>query len=232
MKRIPSTLANKWPELLLELIVITVGIVGAFGLNNWNENRKSRNVEVKILSEILDNLKEDGANILQAERQLANSVKSISSLLNSNLRTMNDDSLAKNLALFINFYKYHPIDNAYETLKSSSASISSIELKNAISRYYEYEQNRALSGLMDVEDQFHKYLVPFAREYIEDFNWLKSATPRNKTSEFFSDLEKELIGAKDNNGQTLIVIRKFINSNRNLQKEINTNLNLRRERTE
>ncbi|MEO9872231.1 DUF6090 family protein [Ekhidna sp.] len=226
MKRILLTLSDKWPEFLLEIIVITVGIVGAFGLNNWNENRKARNEEVKILSEIFDNLKEDEVNIVQAENQLKKSVESIGVLLESKLPELDDETLSLNLALFINFYKYHPIDNAYETLKSSSITISDNILKNAISRYYEYEQNRVQSGLLDVENQFHRFLVPFARKHITEFAWLTSATPSARTNEFYLDLERELVGGKDNNSQTLMVLRKFIQSNLDLQHMIKNELNI------
>lgn len=55
MKRILSTFAQKWPEYLLEVLVLIVGIYGAFMLDNWNENRLSRVEE----QEILRNLKTD-----------------------------------------------------------------------------------------------------------------------------------------------------------------------------
>lgn len=225
MDRILKTLQQKWPEFLLEILVITIGILGAFALNNWSENRKIRNEEIKILSEILDNLKEDGMNLLQAEQQITNSLTSINYLINSDLTEISNELLSQNLAQFVTFYKYHPIDNAYETLKSSSVNISNNDLKNAISRYYEYEQNRVQSGILDVEDQFHRFLVPFARKHIKEFEWLTSAVPHSRDRAFYDDLKQELVGAKDNNTQTLQVLRNFIQSNQKLQQTIGDELN-------
>ena len=52
MKRILSLLKEKWPEYILEILVITIGILGAFALNNWNEDRNSKSREVLYLQAI------------------------------------------------------------------------------------------------------------------------------------------------------------------------------------
>jgi Tfp pilus assembly protein PilV len=225
MKRILNTLKEKWPEYLLEILVITVGILGAFALNNWNENRKQEANQERVLNEILNNLKEDMTQLKSAEAQLDNSVKSIVFMMENELSKIDEDTLSKHLALFINFYKYYPIDNAYETLKTSDISLSNNDLKNDISRYYEYAQNRTQSGLLDVESQFNDHLISFVRTHIKTFIWLTEARPKNRNEEFYEALTTELMGAKDNNTQTLAALRRFIESNLALQEKIEKELN-------
>ena len=59
MKKIIKLLQSKWREYLIEIAVIIIGILLAFALNNWNENRKQRQDEVYFLSKLKSNLKED-----------------------------------------------------------------------------------------------------------------------------------------------------------------------------
>ena len=60
MKRILSTLKEKWPEYLLEIFVLIIGIYGAFAVDNWN-SRRLENIEEQ---EILFNIQRDLENTL------------------------------------------------------------------------------------------------------------------------------------------------------------------------
>jgi hypothetical protein len=59
MKKILETLKQKWAEYLLEILVITLGVLFAFSLNNWNETRRTNKKIVSYLQEIKTNLVEE-----------------------------------------------------------------------------------------------------------------------------------------------------------------------------
>lgn len=59
MKRILTTLKEKWPEYLLEIFVIVLSIFGGLELENWNENRQNQNKENQYLQHLLADAKKD-----------------------------------------------------------------------------------------------------------------------------------------------------------------------------
>ena len=113
MKRIFTILSQKWPEFLLEIIVITIGILGAFALNSWNENRKDRIKEQQVIGQLISDYE---SNLAQLEEKMAmreSMIKAARSYLNAidNPEEANHDSLASYLALMILDPTYEPISN-------------------------------------------------------------------------------------------------------------------------
>lgn len=59
MKKIIQILKQKWVEYLFEIIVIIVGILVALALDNWNDSRKNKIEEAKVLINIRKVLTDD-----------------------------------------------------------------------------------------------------------------------------------------------------------------------------
>jgi len=143
MKKILETLNQKWTEYLLEIIVIMIGILGAFALSNWNEGRKSdeqaNNYKEKIIADIV----EDTNNIDSLIRE--------SELFQNNIRSYFDyfeqganpvinliDSCAK---VQWRYFRYLPINQTLTSLKSSGdIGLLSEEQRNSLIRLVEQQE--------------------------------------------------------------------------------------------
>ena len=59
MRTIFETLKRKWAEYLLEILVIVIGILVAFMLNNWNTSNSENLIVKNYLIKISNNIKTD-----------------------------------------------------------------------------------------------------------------------------------------------------------------------------
>ena len=59
MNRILSTLSQKWPEYLIESIVIVASILGAYALDNWNEQRQKEEKLQALFEKVKNDLAYD-----------------------------------------------------------------------------------------------------------------------------------------------------------------------------
>ncbi len=59
MKQIITIIKQKWAEYFLEIIVIIIGVLGAFSLNNWKEFREEKSQEFELLQNLKDDFTKD-----------------------------------------------------------------------------------------------------------------------------------------------------------------------------
>lgn len=138
MKRILTTLSQKWPEFLLEMLVITAGILGAFALNNWNEDRLERNIEQSTLQQMKLAIEEDitdlNRTIKGGERALEQT-KILTNVINSGSDRYDTLLVYFRRSRFDYLFVYNA--GPYETFKSIGVDkITNDSLRNSITSLY------------------------------------------------------------------------------------------------
>lgn len=144
MKKILETLKQKWTEYLLEIIVITVGIFGAFLLNNWNEDKKLAREELKILKELHGDL---GQNMEDINADLSSQVYHMynTGMFREYLMGNRpvDDSISYFFVKLNGDNQFYPKTSAFENLKSRGLDLlSNDSLRHRITTLYELDYAR------------------------------------------------------------------------------------------
>lgn len=139
MKRILTTFKSKWPEYFLEVIVITLGILGAYMLNNWNEDQKSIRKGQEILVDVRENIE---ANTIQFQIDIETNKSVISSidivLDNITNTKVYNDSIDKHLRFASWWATPRWKSSGYEALVDHGVDIiQSKELRKSIIDLYE-----------------------------------------------------------------------------------------------
>jgi hypothetical protein len=174
---------RKWKKYGFEFLSIFVAVVSAFALNNWNENRKSRNAEEKILAEIYSGLEKDLSDIdmnIFGHNAGNRAINYFRDLLAG--RDVFKDSLSINYLNLTRDFVSIQNTSGYETLKSRGFElIENDSLRSQIISLYEYDYNI----LRKLEEEY--YEMQFQQNYYDGINRIIS---RN----FVFDDEKRFAG--------------------------------------
>ncbi len=165
-----------------EVFLVVIGILIALQINNWNEERKARNLEHYILSEMLINLKNDlqafetyiKGNLARQQSQII-----ISNFLEGEISY--HDSLEYHFANIMGGTFSSATQSAYENLKSSGLNlIRNDTIRQEISNLYEnrYSFVRDLEIEYDRRFQSH-HLYQVVLEEINTIKMWERAKPRD-----------------------------------------------------
>ena len=97
MLRILTTLKEKWPEYILEILVLIIGIYGAFVVDNWNEARKEKVILYNHLRKVSENLHNDRIQLEHLEGHRIRTANKIGQLIIDidNNKPINDELFSK-----------------------------------------------------------------------------------------------------------------------------------------
>lgn len=135
MKNFIAHLRSDWYKYALEMIVITMGILGAFALNNWNEILKERQTESSFLNAINEefkNNKEQLKQITSAHRSTMMSCDSAIALFP--ISDENSDEILE-IILRSGFWTVNTFNPSQTSIESISSSGSFDVFQNQQLRY-------------------------------------------------------------------------------------------------
>ena len=139
MRKIISHLKENWIKYGFETIVIIIGILGAFTLNNWNENRQRSNLEIDNLRALYVDVSKNLFGIkdqISYDSTVASQNTYLLQLLD-NKKSHYHDSLASYFGESNMFAVFFPRNIAYNALTSEGIDLISnkILLSNIVDVY-------------------------------------------------------------------------------------------------
>jgi hypothetical protein len=134
MKRIFQTLSQKWPEYLLEGIVIVCSILLAIGLENWNDDQKELKLEAAFLSSINVEFRKNQKQfeeVVGAHKQAFNTIENLVAEMQKD--DPNPDSINFYSKGVWKHYTFNPSQTSIRSLTSGSVQIiRNEELRNLL----------------------------------------------------------------------------------------------------
>ena len=209
MKKILKTLKEKWAEYILEILVIIIGIIAAFMLNSWHEDRKDHKEETIILTNLMEDLKDDVEGFNESLKWLSfrkAHVDSILWIIENPKIPVNHPKLVHWLITSGYILDYTPVFPTYSEIVGSGklSLIQSMEIKKALAEYQSDFINdlRIFSsydeGIKKIELKAMSYIDgrPIGQFFYDDFDSLNSQLSIDLIS---LRKDKELIGLLKHN---------------------------------
>lgn len=219
-----------------EIILVVIGILIALQINNWNEDRKDKAFEIRMLNELKVSLENDIKNFKFFESIIGNWEESIFYLVDAsntkNRSDLNIDSVRHHLDEVWGFGVYMVYNTGpYDALKSSGLNkISNDTLRNNIAELYSFSLpsldiwiNEIIRGSVNKKFELFDQLfdLQISRDgqelnkelIVEDLNFLDSSLFKdilNKSSNSISSSKGPIIQSRIRMEELLAMIEKEI----------------------
>ena len=190
-----TLLKSKWPEYLMEIAVIAIGISLSFLLNEWREDRMSRKIEIESLCSIRADMLADSTHLVEGIEFFSRS-DTLNKYLTSriNAPVTHADSLKIALVNFGSYVAFDPQNVGYQQLKETGQPgiIRDKKLLKALIELY----SSGYKNLLEINSIDKKYtldlIVPeFVSIVTREKKYIFSGTEKEKQTAGRRILQKE-----------------------------------------
>jgi len=217
MRQIILHLRSEWYKYLLELFVITAGVLGAFALNNWNEGVKDRKKEVLLLKEIHEEFKANYQQFKEVTEAHQQALQATEYFLNKFFTNPNQDSIAEYLMTTGRHWTFNPSQSTITSLVSNS----SIEIiSNEVLRRELIQWSDRVLDYQEEEVKAKKYVHEMLIPWIIDHSSILTRQVLELSDEekirfqniliMRARMLEEILGSDEKEGETLVDSMKII----------------------
>ncbi|MEN2283246.1 DUF6090 family protein [Algoriphagus sp. SE2] len=171
MKKIIFHFKENWIRHGFETLVVVVGVIIAFGLNDWNESSKARIAEIGILNELISSLEADSSALsinIAFHNQAIKSSEIILTVLDS--KGAFNDSLSRHFASINNYTTFASALGPYESLKSMGfETISNKSLRLEIISLYDQQYMILKNNERILTEDIQELKRHYYQDHFEEF---------------------------------------------------------------
>lgn len=188
----------KFFQVLIEIGIITIGILIAYQLNNWKEVRATHEAEEKMLKEIRSNLQLDLIDLNDNGVAHITAIKLIDSLKKIAESDVYSKRVPQMLRDALRDFVFNPQTSSFETLKAQGVNlIRNDSIRIRILRLYDFNY-RTIEKVEEtyVPHQFIRHFDHIVLSYFDgyDLNEKEGAIPINSGTDWLkkSDIKNRL----------------------------------------
>lgn len=227
---------NKAKKYLLyaigEITLVVIGILIALQINNWNEQKKDRSYEVKMLSEMIAAIEKDEEHFSQALIRIERFDSVTDYVLDiSKNDVIYNDSLYDTV-FNLNYNSTFQVNSGpYQAIKSSGMDkISNDTLRSEIVNFYDFKLPMHMNNFNHANrnkvDNIDNLLALLGERYIDDTRGRNFIGWKNTPEDYFQKQEflnilSDVIWRKN---QSRNIIKQVVNDLTTLKKNLNLEL--------
>lgn len=155
LRRLPALLRERWPEYMIEILVIILSISASFALDEWKDKQHKQELEQLYLKELARDIESDVNQLNEIIVETKQIVLKAGKLINLDQQALQADysQLTNDIRFTFKRPRFVAQDATFSDLKSTGnmQSLSSFSLKNELFNYYKQYESIILIETAELE---------------------------------------------------------------------------------